>query len=137
MTTLTGVQQMKSQHMDDARDIKPMKAFLIVMIVMTVICLSAAVSQVAWAQDIDTQCSNMRDRVACACVLQNGGQVVQRGSYKRQGWRLLRRETAQPGNPPDRERIAFPAKFKFQGWRLRPSPAVQGYLNCMQRHGRK
>jgi hypothetical protein len=105
---------------------------------LTVICLSAlAVFRSASAEDDDAQCSTMRDKVACVCALQNGGQVVRPGSYKRQGWRLLRREAPQPGEPPDRERIAFPAKFKMVGWRLRPSPAVQGYLDCMHRHGRK
>jgi len=118
--------------MDDARDIAPMKAFLIALS----IGLSAAI-QPASAQNIDVQCSSMRDKVACVCALQNGGQMVPAGTYQRKGWRLLRREAAQPGEPPDRERIAFPAKFKFQGWRLRPSPAVQGYLSCMHRNGRK
>jgi hypothetical protein len=121
--------------MDDARDINPMKAFLFA---LTVICLSApAILQSALAQDFDAQCSNMRDKVACVCALQYGGQVIRPRDNKRQGWRLLRREAPQSGESPDRERIAFHAKFKMVGWRLRPSPAVQGYLDCMHRHGRK
>ena len=82
-----------------------MKAFLIG---LTVVCLLAPVRS-ASAQDIEAECAKMRDKVACVCALQNGGQVVQPGSYKRQGWRFLRREAKQPGEPPDRERIAFPA----------------------------
>jgi hypothetical protein len=114
---------------------KRMKACLIG---MTVIGLSApTVFQSASAQDIDPQCSKMRDKVACTCALQNGGQITRSAGNKKQGWFLRRREARQPSDPPDSERINFPAKFKFERWKLRPSPAVAGYLDCMHRHGRK
>ena len=108
------------------------------LIAMTVICLFAPpVLQSASAQDIDPQCSKMRDKVACTCALQNGGSITQTSGYKKQGWWLRKREARQPSDPPDKEKINFPAKFKFERWRVRPGPAVEGYLVCMHRHGRK
>jgi len=91
----------------------------------------------ASAQDIDPRCSAMRDKVACSCALQNGGRLTRPVELTRRGWRLVRREPQQSDQPLDREKISFPAKFRWTGWRLRPSPALQGYLNCMHAHGRR
>jgi len=114
---------------------KLMKPFLIA---MTVICLFAPpVLQSTSAQDIDPQCNKMHDKVACTCALQNGGRITQTSGHKKQGWLFRKREARQPSDPPDRERINFPAKFKFERWRVRPGPAVAGYLACMHRRGRK
>jgi hypothetical protein len=110
----------------------------LLLIGMTVACLIApAVFRSASAQDIDRQCSKMRDMVACTCALQNGGRITRLGNYKKQGRWLRRREALQLGDAPDNERVTFPAKFRFKGWKLQPSPAVEGYLACMRRHGRK
>lgn len=112
-----------------------MKPFLIA---MTVIFLSApAAIDVASAQDIDPRCNNMRDKAACTCALQNGGQIGKPARYKKKRWWLRGRDGQELGGPPDAETITFPAKFKLKGWKLRPSPQVQGYLDCMRRYGRK
>jgi hypothetical protein len=109
-----------------------------ILIATSLVCLALPLAfQVASAQDIDAQCSKMRDKVACVCALQNGGRLTRVGGYKKQGWWLRRQETQQLGDAPDSEKITFPAKFKLQHWKLRPSPAVEGYLACMRRHGRK
>jgi hypothetical protein len=112
-----------------------MKPFLIA---TTVIFLSApAAMDVASAQDIDPRCNTMRDKAACTCALQNGGQIGKPVKYKKKRWWLRGRDTQELGGPPDAERITFPAKFKLKGLKLRPSPQVQGYLDCMHRYGRK
>lgn len=108
-----------------------MKAFSIA---MTAVCLAALA---AAAQDVDPQCGNMHDKVACTCALQNGGRIARTPALKKKSWLLRQRDARQPADIPDNERIVFPAKFKLKGWRLRPSPQVEGYLNCMHRHGRK
>jgi hypothetical protein len=114
---------------------KPMKTFLIG---ITVVCLSALpVLRSASAQDIAPQCSEMRDKVACTCALQNGGQFIRSVDRKRRGRNPSRREDPESSKPLDRTRISFPAKFKRKGWRLVPNPALAGYLDCMHRHGRK
>jgi hypothetical protein len=109
-----------------------------ILIAMTLVCLAApaALTPVS-AQDIDRRCVNMRDKAACTCALQNGGQIGKPVRYKKKRWWLRGRDPQELGGPPDAETITFPAKFKFKGWKLRPSPQVQGYLDCMQRHGRK
>ena len=112
-----------------------MKAFLIG---MTIIFLFAPpVLQSTSAQDVDPQCSTMRDKVACTCALQNGGRIVQQVENKQQRWWARRRLARQSSQPLDREKIEFPIKFRRVGWKLRPSPAVEGYLACMRAHGRK
>jgi hypothetical protein len=114
---------------------KRMKAFLIG---MTIICLAApAVLKSASAQDIDSRCGNMRDKIACTCALQNGAQIGRPVRYKKPRWWLRGRDAQQSSGATDSETITFPAKFKLKGWKLRPSPAVEGYLACMHRHGRK
>jgi hypothetical protein len=112
-----------------------MRAFLIG---MTIICLAApALFSLASAQDLDPQCDNMRDKVACTCALQNGGRLTRVPTPKKKAWWTRGQEAQHSDDVPDRERITFPAKFKFKGWKLRPSPQVEGYLACMHGHGRK
>jgi hypothetical protein len=112
-----------------------MKPFLIA---MTVIFLSGpSTIDVASAQDIDPRCNNMRDKAACTCALQNGGQIGKPVRYKKKHWWLRGRDPQELGGPPDAEAITFPAKFKLKGWKLRPSTQVAGYLDCMHRNGRK
>jgi len=107
-------------------------------IATTVIILSApAALDFAAAQDIDQRCNTMRDKAACTCALQNGGQIGKPVKYKKKRWWLRGRAAQELGGPPDAETITFPAKFKLKGWKLRPSPQVQGYLDCMHRYGRK
>ena len=70
-----------------------------------------------------------------ACIaLQNGGKITHAPVAKNKWWT---RAQEQPDDVPDHEKIVFPAKFKFKGLKLRPSPQVEGYLACMHRHGRK
>jgi len=92
----------------------------------------------AAAQGIDPRCSEMRDKVACTCALQNGGQLVRAKAYPREGWKLSRqRDANQTSEVLDREKISFPAKFKWKGWKFRPSADLEGYMACMRRWGRK
>jgi hypothetical protein len=102
------------------------------------ICLAAmGMVASALARDIDSRCGNMRDKAACTCALQNGGRIARLPANKKQRWWLRGRDTENLGGAPDSETIIFPAKFKFKGWKLRASPAVEGYLACMHRFGRK
>ena len=112
-----------------------MKAFLIGVTAIG-LCLPLTLRS-ASAQGIDPQCSEMRDKIACTCALQNGGRIIRTVGVRKQGWRLRRGQARQSSQPLDRERIAFPAKFKWKGWSLRPSRTLEGYLACMHRHGRK
>jgi hypothetical protein len=112
-----------------------MKAFLVG---VTIIGLCVPLTpQSALAQDIDPQCSGMRDKVACTCALQNGGQITRTVGTRKRGWRLLRRVTRQSRQPLDREKISFPVKFKWEHWKLRPNRNLEAYLACMHRYGRK
>ena len=45
------------------------------------------------AQDIDTRCKDVYDKVACKCALQNGGRILSPPvGVKREGLKLLPRE---------------------------------------------
>jgi hypothetical protein len=112
-----------------------MKSFLIGAMV---VCLAAPlVVREASAQDIDARCGELRDKVACTCALQNGGRIIRPAGARKQGWWTRWSKTRQSSRPPDSARIYFPAKFKREGLKLRPSPALAGYLACMNSRGRK
>ncbi len=113
-----------------------MKPFLVG---ATVICLS--VSSIVWsvaAQDIDARCSEIYDKIACKCALQNGGRIVPPPvGVKREGLKLQPRESPESTRTLDGGRVAFPKYYRREGFKIRRSQALEGYLTCMHRNGRK
>lgn len=116
-----------------------MKAFLVG---ATVISLSAPL--VAWSvsaqdsQDSDAQCAEIFDKIACKCALQNGGRVVPPPvGVKREGLKLRPRESPESTQTLDGGRVAFPKYYRREGFKIRRSRALEGYLTCMHRNGRK
>ncbi len=113
-----------------------MKTFLVA---ATVICLSML--PVAWsvsAQDVDAQCTEVFDKIACKCALQNGGRIVPPPvGVKREGLKLHPRESPESTQTLDGGRVAFPKYYRREGLKIRRSHALEGYLTCMHRNGRK
>ena len=108
----------------------------------TVISLSAPL--VAWSvsaqdsQDSDAQCAEIFDKIACKCALQNGGRVVPPPvGVKREGLKLRPRESPESTQTLDGGRVAFPKYYRREGFKIRRSRALEGYLTCMHRNGRK
>jgi len=110
-----------------------------VLVGATVIGLS--VSSVAWpvsAQDADAQCAEIFDKIACKCALQNGGRVIPPPvGVKREGLKLQPRESPESTQTLDGGRVAFPKYYRREGFKIRRSRALEGYLTCMHRNGRK
>jgi hypothetical protein len=110
-----------------------------VLIGATVIGLS--VSSIAWsvsAQDVDAQCVERFDKIACKCALQNGGRVIPPPvGVKREGLKLHPRESPESTQTLDGGRVAFPKYYRREGFKIRRSRALEGYLTCMHRNGRK
>ena len=110
-----------------------------VLIGATVIGLS--VSSIAWsvsAQDVDAQCVEIFDKIACKCALQNGGRVIPPPvGVQREGLKLHPRESPESTQTLDGGRVAFPKYYRREGFKIRRSRALEGYLTCMHRNGRK
>jgi hypothetical protein len=110
-----------------------------VLVGATVIGLS--VSSVAWpvsAQDAVAQCAEIFDKIACKCALQNGGRVIPPPvGVKREGLKLHPRESPESTQTLDGGRVAFPKYYRREGFKIRRSRALEGYLTCMHRNGRK
>jgi hypothetical protein len=113
-----------------------MKAFLIG---IAVICVSMpSIVRSGFAQDVDPRCNDIYDKVACGCALQNGGRVIPPPvGVKRQGWKLHPREAPQSTRTLDGGRVAFHSYFRREGLKIHRSAALEGYLACMRRNGRK
>lgn len=113
-----------------------MKTFLVG---ATVITLS--VPLVAWsvsAQDVDAQCAEIFDKIACKCALQNGGRIIPPPvGVKREGLKLSPRESPESTQTLDGGRVAFPKYYRREGFKICRSRALEGYLTCMHRNGRK
>jgi hypothetical protein len=113
-----------------------MKAFIVG---ATVITLSAPL--IAWsasAQDADAQCAEIFDKIACKCALQNGGRIIPPPvGVKREGLKLRPRESLESTQTLDGGRVAFPKYYRREGFKIRRSRALEGYLNCMHSNGRK
>ena len=105
----------------------------------TIIALS--IPLLAWsvsAQDTDAQCTDMFDKIACKCALQNGGRVIPPPvGVKREGLKLRPRESPESTQTLDGGRVAFPKYYQREGLKIRRSRALEGYLACMRRNGRK
>lgn len=104
-----------------------------------IICLfMPAVVHPGSAQDIDAQCSNIYDKIACKCALQNGGRIIPPPvGVKRQGLKLSPRESPESTRTLDGGRVAFPKYYRREGLKIHRSRALEGYLTCMHRNGRK
>ena len=103
-----------------------------------IVCLSASIGPVAFAQDIDPRCSNIYDKVACTCAVQNGGQIIPPpGGVKREGLKLRPHEGPESTRTLDGGRVAFRTYYRREGFKVHRSKALEGYLACMKSRGRK
>jgi hypothetical protein len=92
----------------------------------------------ASAQDADPQCAEIFDKIACKCALQNGGRIVPPPvGVKREGLKLSPRESPESTQTLDGGRVAFPKYYRREGFKIHRSRALEGYLTCMHRNGRK
>src|SRR5215831_1909402 len=113
-----------------------MKAFLFGTVIAGLL-LASGVRSVS-AQDIDPQCKDVYDKVACGCVVQNGGRILPPPTgVKREGMALRPREGQEATQTLDGGRVAFPKYYRREGLKVHKSRALEGYLACMRRNGRK
>lgn len=108
-------------------------------LVGTVIALSVPlVAGSASAQNVDAQCAELFDKIACKCALQNGGRIIPPPvGVKREGLKLRPRESPESTQTLDGGRVAFPKYYRREGFKIHRSRALEGYLACMHRNGRK
>src|SRR5215475_14914959 len=112
-----------------------MKAFLFGMAIAGLL-LTSGVRSVS-AQD-DQQCEDVYDKVACDCAVQNGGRILPPPTgVKREGVKLRPREGQEATQTLDGGRVAFPKYYRRDGLKVHKSRALEGYLACMRRNGRK
>jgi hypothetical protein len=91
-----------------------------------------------FAQDTDPQCKDVYDQVACGCAVQNGGRILPPPTgVKREGMSLRPREGQEATQTLDGGRVAFPKYYRRDGLKVHKSRALEGYLACMRRNGRK
>jgi hypothetical protein len=113
-----------------------MKAFLIGTTIAGLL-LPLIVRSVS-AQDTDAQCKDVYDKVACECAVQNGGRILPPPTgVKREGMKLRPREGQEATQTLDGGRVAFPKYYRRDGLKVHKSRALEGYLACMSRNGRK
>jgi hypothetical protein len=113
-----------------------MKGFLIGSAIIGV--LLPMITQPSSAQDVDSQCSDVFDKVACECAVQNGGRIIPPPSgVKREGIKLRPTEGQEATQTLDGGRVAFPKYFRRDGLKIHKSRALEGYLKCMRSNGRK
>ena len=95
----------------------------------------------AWpvsAQEVDARCKEVFDKVACTCAVRNGGRIIPPPvGVKREGMKLHPKEGPEGTRTLDGGRVAFRKYYQRQGLKFRRSPALEGYLTCMHRAGRK
>jgi hypothetical protein len=113
-----------------------MRAFLVGAALIGLSVSSAADS--VSAQDIAAQCAEIFDKIACKCALQNGGRIIPPPvGVKREGLKLRPRESPESTQTLDGGRVAFPKYYRREGFKIRRSRALEGYLTCMHHNGRK
>ena len=114
----------------------PMKTLLAGATVITI-----SILLLAWpvsAQNTDAQCAEIFDKIACKCALQNGGRIIPAPvGVKREGLKLRPHESPESTQTLDGGRVAFPKYYRREGFKIRRSRALEGYLDCMHRNGRK
>ena len=105
----------------------------------TIVCLAvASFVRPSPAQDIDSRCKDIYDKVACTCAVRNGGRIIPPPvGVKRHGLKLTPKEAAEGTKTLDGGRVAFPKYYERKGFKIHRSKALEGYLTCMHRNGRK
>lgn len=102
------------------------------------VCLSVSTAPSVFAQDIDPRCGDIYDKVACTCAVQNGGKIIPPpGGVKREGLKLRPHEGPESTRTLDGGRVAFRTYYRREGFKVRRSKALEGYLACMRSRGRK
>ena len=111
----------------------------LVLVGATVISLSVlSVAGLVSAQGVDAQCAEIFDKIACKCALQNGGRIIPPPvGVKREGLKFRPRESPESTQTLDGGRVAFPKYYRREGFKIRRSRALEGYLTCMHGNGRK
>jgi len=113
-----------------------MKAFRLA--TATICLLFPFVARPASAQDIDPRCSDIYDKIACTCAVQNGGRVISPpAGVKREGLKLEPKEGPESTRTLDGGRVAFHKYYRREGFKIHRSKALEGYLTCMHQRGRK
>jgi hypothetical protein len=94
--------------------------------------------QAVSAQQIDPRCNNIYDKVACTCAVRNGGRIISPPvGVEREGLKLQPKEEQEPTRTLDGGRVALPKYYRREGFKIRRSRALEGYLTCMRAAGRK
>jgi hypothetical protein len=113
-----------------------MKAFLIGALIGGL--LVPSIIRSVSAEDVESRCKDAYDKVACVCALQNGGRIIPPPmGVKREGLKLRPRERQEATRTLDGGRVAFAKYFRREGFKVHKSRALEGYLACMHRNGRK
>ena len=108
----------------------------VVLVVGAMVFLATAHS--VFAQDVDSRCKDIYDKVACTCAVRNGGRVIPPPvGVKREGLKLRPKEEAGGTQTLDGGRVAFPKYYRREGLKFHRSRALEGYLACMRAAGRK
>lgn len=90
------------------------------------------------AQETDARCNDVFDKVACTCAVRNGGRIIPPPvGVKREGLKLHPKEGPEGTRTLDGGRVAFKKYYQRHGLKFRRSAALEGYLTCMHRAGRK
>jgi hypothetical protein len=113
-----------------------MKALLIG---IAALCFSLPTSiRQAYTQDVDSRCNEIYDKTACTCAVQNGGRIIPPPvGVKREGLKLQPHEGMEATRTLDGGRVAFHNYFRREGFKVHKSRALEAYLTCMHRNGRK
>jgi len=91
-----------------------------------------------FAQEFDPRCNDIYDKVACTCAVRNGGRIIPPPvGVKREGLKLEPNEGHEATRTLDGGRVAFPKYYRREGFKIRRSRALEGYLTCMHQAGRK
>ena len=104
----------------------------------TICLIVSLLFQPASAQEFDVRCNDMYDKVACTCAVRNGGRIIPPPSgVKREGLKLELKEGPESTRTLDGGSVAFPKYYQREGFKIRRSKALEGYLACMRAAGRK
>ena len=108
------------------------------LLITTATVLVSLLAEPAFAQEFDVRCNDMYDKVACTCAVRNGGRIISpTGGVKREGLKLEPKEAPEATRTLDGGRVAFPKYYQREGFKIRRSKALEGYLACMRAAGRK
>ena len=109
-----------------------------VVFVATACLFLSLLAQPSFAQEFDPRCNDIYDKVACTCAVRNGGRVIRPPiGVKREGLKLQPKQAPEAMRTLDGGRVAFPKYYQREGFKIRRSRALEGYLTCMHQAGRK